>query len=72
MATDTTARALAIQESIFRRMTAEQRLRIALEMSDTIRELALAGLRARRRDLDDAGLRRELLRLMYGTPPDPQ
>jgi hypothetical protein len=61
--------AAAIQRTIFRAMTVEQRLRIALEMSESLRNVALAGLRSRRPDLDANGLFRELARIMYGLAP---
>jgi hypothetical protein len=67
---DTSPEANAIQQEVFRRMTTEERLRMALEMSESMRKVALAGLRSRRRpDLDENGLRRELMRLMYGFVP---
>jgi len=61
--------ATAIQLKIFRAMTTEQRLRMALEMSESMRAIALAGLRSRRPDLDADGLSRELARIMYGFAP---
>ena len=61
--------ATAIQLKIFRAMTTEQRLRMALEMSESMRAIALAGLRSRRPDLDADGLSRELARIMYGFVP---
>lgn len=61
--------ATEIQQDIFRRMTTEERLRIALETSDSMRDVALAALRSRHPELDENGLRRELLRIMYGFAP---
>lgn len=69
MHSDTSPEAEAIQQEIFRRMTTEERLRMALEMSESLRNVALAGLRSRRPDLDENGLQRELMRLMYGFVP---
>ncbi len=66
---DTSPEAAAIQQAIFRRMTPEQRLRLALEMSESMRDIALAGLRSRRPELSEAELSRELIRLMYGVLP---
>ena len=63
---DTTPEADAIQQEIFRRMTPEQRLKVALEMSDSMRNVALTGLRMRRPELTEEELARELMRLMYG------
>jgi len=64
------SKAAAIQREIFRSMTTEQRFLMALEMSESIRNVALAGLRSRRPDLDEKGLRRELARIWYGLPPE--
>lgn len=47
-------------------MTTAERLRLALEMSESMRNIALAGLRSRRPELDAGGLRRELMRVLYG------
>ena len=63
--------ATRIQLGIFRAMTMEQRFRLALEMSESLRNIALAGLRSRRPDLDADGLSRELVRIMYGFVPRP-
>jgi hypothetical protein len=52
-------------------MSVEQRLHLAIEMSESLRQIALAGLRSRRPDLDPNGLSRELLRIMYGFAPEP-
>ena len=65
------SKATAIQREIFRSMTTEQRLRMALEMSESLRTVALSGLRSRRPDLGAKGLSRELARIMYGLPPRP-
>jgi hypothetical protein len=69
MLSDTSPEAAAIQDEIFSRMTPEQRVRLALEMSESMRNLALAGLRNRRPDLNEAELSRELLRVMYDFVP---
>jgi len=63
---DTTPEAAAVQEAIFRRMTTVQRLRLSLEMSDSMRNVALAGLRSRQPELNAEERSRELLRIMYG------
>jgi hypothetical protein len=69
MPSDTTPEAIAIQQEVFRRMTTAERLRMALEMSESIRNVALAGLRSRRPELTPPELSSELLRLMYGFVP---
>ena len=61
------SKATAVQRTIFRAMTMEQRLRLALEMSESLRNVALAGFRSRRPDLDANGLSREMARIMYGS-----
>ncbi len=66
---DTTSEAAAVQRAIFRRMTAAQRLRLSLEMSESLRNVALAGLRSRRPELNAEERSRELLRIMYGFAP---
>jgi hypothetical protein len=66
---DTSLTAAAVQRDIFRRMTTEQRLHLALEMSESLQNIALAGLRSRRPELDADGLSRELMRIMYGIVP---
>ncbi len=69
MLSDTSPEAAAIQDEIFRRMTPEQRVLLALEMSESMRSVALAGLRSRRPELSESELARELMRLMYGFVP---
>ncbi len=71
MVCDTHPSAAAIQRNIFRRMTTEERIRIALEMSESMRNVALAGLRSRRPELTADELSRELMRIMYGFVPKP-
>jgi len=69
---DTSPEAAEIQASIYRRMTGEQRLRLAVEMSETARELALARVRAEHPDWSDWELKRELLRCAFGSAPLPE
>ena len=70
MISDTHPKAALVQQEIFRRMTTSERLRMALEMSESMRNVALAGLRSRCPELNEEELSRELLRIMYGfTPP---
>jgi hypothetical protein len=63
---DPSPEAAAVQEEIFRRMTSSQRLRLALEMSESLRNVALARLRSRQPELSAEECSRELLRIMYG------
>ncbi|HEU0076594.1 MAG TPA: hypothetical protein VFQ76_03030 [Longimicrobiaceae bacterium] len=69
---DTSPEAAEIQASIHRRMTGEERLRLAVEMSETARELALARLRAEHPDWSERELKRELLRYAFGSAPLPE
>jgi len=71
MLSDTSREAAAIQRDIFRRMTTGQRLCLALEMSESMRNVALAGLRSRRPELPAEQLSLELMRIMYGFVPQP-
>ena len=66
MISNTTAEAAAIQTEVHRRLGTVARFRAAVEMSELARELAAAGLRARRPDLNEVELRRELVRQLYG------
>jgi hypothetical protein len=68
---DTSPEAAAIQEGIFRRMSTAERLKVALEMSESLRNVALASLRGRRPELNDDELSRELVRIMYRLAPQP-
>ena len=62
---DTSPAAEEIQARIHRRMTGEERLVLALEMSDSARELAIARLRRVHPHWTDRELRRELLRYAF-------
>ncbi|HVI10661.1 MAG TPA: hypothetical protein VND65_20395 [Candidatus Binatia bacterium] len=68
---DTSPEAARVQLEIYRRMTPAERLRMALEMSDSIRNVAMAGLRSRHPDWGEKELRQELMRIMYGWTPGP-
>ena len=69
MSSDTSPKAAAIQQEVFRRMTSAERLRLALEMSESMRNVARAGLRARHPELNANELSQELMRVMYGFVP---
>lgn len=66
---DTNPEAAAIQQEIFRRMTTPERLLLALEMSESMRNVAMAGLRSRQPELSEKELSRELIRIMHGFLP---
>jgi hypothetical protein len=71
MPSDTPATALNIQARIFRGMSTAERLRVALEMSESLRQVALAGLRHRHPELKGDALSRETVRIMHGFVPRP-
>jgi DUF1365 family protein len=71
MPSDTSPEAAAIQADIFRRMTPGERVKVALDMSDSMRNIALAGLRGRHPEMTEEQLKWELVRLMYGFVPKP-
>ena len=62
---DTSPDAEEVQLAIFRKMTGEQRLKLALEMSDFARELSLSRIRAEHPEWSDWEVKRELLRLDF-------
>jgi len=64
-ALDTNPAAEAIQLEILRRMSGEQRVVLAFEMSDFARELAKAGFRRAHPDRPEARVTREWLRLTF-------
>ena len=68
---DTSPEAAEIQLEIFRRMTGEQRLRLALEMSDFARAASLARIRAEHPDWSEWEVKRELLRITFLPNPLP-
>jgi hypothetical protein len=68
---DTSPDAQAIQDEIHRRMTGEERLKLAFEMSEMARNFALARLRREHPDWTEWELKRELLRYAFGAQPWP-
>lgn len=70
---DTTHSADAVQTGVHRRLTGADKLALAIEMSVTARELALARLRKQHPDWPESECRRELLRYAFssGTVPPP-
>jgi hypothetical protein len=63
---DTSAAALERQREAFRRMTPEQRLAAAAEMSDEIRAVAESGIRGRHPDWSDDEVREALVVILLG------
>jgi hypothetical protein len=68
---DTSREAARIQADIHRALGESGRLRRALEMSLTVRELAAARVRQEHPDWSDADVRRELLRYAFAPAPLP-
>ncbi len=63
---DTTPEARARQLHLYREAGPDRRVEIAAEMSDSLRELARAGVRQRNPGYSDREVTRELLRIFYG------
>ena len=63
---DTSPEAAAVQQGIIARMTTAQRLKLALDMSDSMREVARAGVRHRHPEWNEEQVTREILRVLYG------
>lgn len=63
---DTTPEAHAVQMGVYRRMSTERRLELALEMSEAARRTSIDGIRARHPDYDEHTAMRALFRLLYG------
>ena len=63
---DTTPEVAWVQMQIYRRMPAEKRLLLTLEMSDGIREICAAGVRAQYPHFTDEQVRLTVIRRMLG------
>ncbi len=63
---DTTPEAFARQMHSLGEMGPQARLRLAMEMSDELREVAKAGIRARHPEYDDVQVREELEVIVLG------
>lgn len=63
---DTTAEAALIRVEIFRCMTPERRLRMALEMGDTLRKFVAAGVRLRHPQHSEEQVKLAVFRLTLG------
>ena len=68
---DTSPEAAEVQLNVFRRMSGEQRLNLALEMSDFARGLSLSRIRSEHPEWSEWEIRRELLRLDFLPRPLP-
>ena len=63
---DTTLEAHRKQIEILRKMSPESRALISFELSDNVRQNAIAGRKKLRPDFTDTQIKRELLRRMVG------
>jgi len=63
---DTTPEAHRKQIEILRKMSPEQRAITSLELSDNVRQIAMAGIKKQHPDFTDTQIRRELLRRLVG------
>lgn len=65
---DTGPEAWAVQQALWRRMTGEQRLLLAIRMSEDAREISRSGIRHRHPEYDEGEVEWALRRLMLGDP----
>jgi hypothetical protein len=66
MAFDTSPAVAEAQNQLYREIGIAGRARIAAEMSDMLRNLAIAGVRMRHPEFDDEQVRAEVLAVFYG------
>jgi hypothetical protein len=66
MMTDTSTDAAAIQQALYRAMTGEQRVAIALKMSMMARQITLDGIRHRHPEYSDEQAKFALFRILVG------
>jgi hypothetical protein len=63
---DTSLGAHAVQRDIYRRLSGRGRIAIAFRLSDAVRRIACAGIRARHPEYSDEQIRLAHARLMFG------
>jgi hypothetical protein len=64
--TDTTLRASAVQLQLYKSLSPSERVKIAVDLSDAVRETAMAGIRRRHPEYSDAELSHAFLSMLYG------
>ena len=69
--TDTSPEAQAIQLDIYKKMSGEQRLILALEMSVFVRDLAKVRIRKEHPEWPESEVTREILRMAFFPGPIP-
>lgn len=66
MSHDTSMAAQKAQYEVYRRMTPEKRVEVAVQMSEDARRITAAGLRARHPELSEVALDKRMLRVVLG------
>jgi hypothetical protein len=66
MMTDTTPEAKKRQEDIFKRLSGAEKVKLAMALSDNIRDIAQAGLRSRYPSASERELKSIFFRELYG------
>jgi hypothetical protein len=66
MLSDTTADAAAVQQALYRAMTGEQRVALALKMSAMARQITLDGIRLRHPEYNAEQAKFALFRILVG------
>lgn len=69
--TDTSPEAAAVQLELYRALGPSGRAQIAVDLSDAVRETALAGIRRRHPEYSDDEVSRAFLTLLYGLAKKP-
>ena len=64
--TDTSPEAAEVQVAVWRRMTCDQRVAMAFELSENVRQIAAEGVRQRHPDYSDEEVRLAVIRLQLG------
>jgi hypothetical protein len=63
---DTSAVAHALQRDLYQRLGGKERLTIVFRLNETVRQLSMAGIRARHPEYDDNQVQRAYCRLVLG------
>lgn len=63
---DTAPEARRRQLEVYRAMSAEQRIEVAIGLSEDVRRIALEGIQGRNPEFDEARVHREWLRILHG------
>ena len=64
--TDTSSEAAEVQVAVWRGMTCDQRVAMAFELSENVRQIAAEGVRQRHPDYSDEEVRLAVIRLQLG------